>query len=155
MFGTFAILMYLTEIREMSGLTSIQIQALVRQMDESLRRHKGLKRTNTHEHRKKVVEENEYLYNVFPTVFEMHYEGKLDETFFNMLKLRRRIEAKEITEDEASKIVGQQLFDRYVAPKVNNTPPPAPPMTYEEYYRQFQTSQDVRPEAAQESTSEQ
>ncbi len=124
-------------------------------MDESLRRHKGLKRTNTHEHRKKVVEENEYLYNIFPTIFEMHYEGKLDETFFNMLKLRRRIEAKEITEDEASKIVGQQLFDRYVAPKVNNLPPPPPPMTYEEYYRQFQTSQVAQPEAGQDSVSEQ
>jgi hypothetical protein len=123
----------------MSSLSSIQIQALVRQMDESLRRHKGLKRTNVNEHRKKVVEENEHLYNVFPTIFEMHYEGKLDETFFNMLKLRRQIEKGEITEDEASKIVGQQLFDRYVAPVVGNAPPPEKPMSYEEYYKQFES----------------
>ena len=122
----------------MAELNSIQIQALVRQMDESLRRHKGLKRTNTHEHRKKLVEENQQLYNLFPTVFEMHYEGKLDETFFNMLKLRRQIEKGEITEDAASKIVGQQLFDRYVAPVVNNTPIPEKPLTYEEYYKQFE-----------------
>jgi hypothetical protein len=122
----------------MAELNSIQIQALVRQMDESLRRHKGLKRTNTHEHRKKVVEENQQLYNLFPSVFEMHYEGKLDETFFNMLKLRRLIEKGEMTEDDASKIVGQQLFDRYVAPVVNNTPPPEKPLTYEEYYKQFE-----------------
>lgn len=122
----------------MSELNSIQIQALVRQMDESLRRHKGLKRTNTHEHRKKIVDENQQLYNIFPSVFEMHYEGKLDETFFNMLKLRRQIEKGEITEDEASKIVGQQLFDRYVAPIVNNTPAPEKPLTYEDYYKQFE-----------------
>lgn len=122
----------------MAELNSIQIQALVRQMDESLRRHKGLKRTNTHEHRKKLVEENQQLYNLFPSVFEMHYEGKLDETFFNMLKLRRQIEKGEITEDAASKIVGQQLFDRYVAPVVNNTPIPEKPLTYEEYYKQFE-----------------
>lgn len=122
----------------MAELNSIQIQALVRQMDESLRRHKGLKRTNTHEHRKKLVEENQQLYNLFPSVFEMHYEGKLDETFFNMLKLRRQIEKGEITEDDASKIVGQQLFDRYVAPVVNNTPIPEKPLTYEEYYKQFE-----------------
>ena len=122
----------------MSGLSSVQIQALVRQMDESLRRHKGLKRTNKNVYREKVVEENKFLYEVFPTVFEMHYEGKLDETFFNMLKLRRQIEKGEITEDEASKIVGQQLFDRYVAPVVNNTPPPEKPLTYEEYYKQFE-----------------
>lgn len=122
----------------MADFTSIQIQALVRQMDESIRRHKGLKRTNMHEYRKKLVDENPQLYNLFPSVFEMHYEGKLDETFFNMLKLRRLIEKGEMTEDEASKIVGQQLFDRYVAPVVNNTPPPEKPLTYEEYYRQFE-----------------
>jgi len=122
----------------MAEFTSIQIQALVRQMDESLRRHKGLKRTNMNEYRKKVVDENQQLFNLFPCVFEMHYEGKLDETFFNMLKLRRQIEKGELTEDEASKIVGQQLFDRYVAPVVNNTPIPEKPLTYEEYYKQFE-----------------
>ncbi len=132
----------------MSGcLNSVQIQALVRQMDESLRRHKGLKRTNTNLYREKIVEENKFLYEVFPSIFEMHYEGKLDETFFNMLKLRRQIEKGEITEDDASKIVGQQLFDRYVAPKINNLPPPAAPLTYEEYYKQFENKQDEQHES--------
>jgi hypothetical protein len=131
----------------MAELNSIQIQALVRQMDESLRRHKGLKRTNTHEHRNKVVAENQQLYNLFPSIFEMHYEGKLDETFFNMLKLRRRIEKGEISEDDASKIVGQQLFDRYVAPIVNNTPVPEKPLTYEDYYKQFEVKpSDSKPD---------
>ena len=127
------------------GLNSVQIQALVRQMDESLRRHKGLKRTNMNVHREKVVEENKFLYEVFPTVFEMHYEGKLDETFFNMLKLRRQVEKGELTEDDASKIVGQQLFDRYVAPKINNLPAPQVPLTYDEYYKQFENKQDEQP----------
>jgi hypothetical protein len=134
----------------MSGLSSVQIQALVRQMDESLRRHKGLKRTNKNVYREKVVEENKFLYDVFPTVFEMHYEGKLDETFFNMLKLRRQIEKGEITEDEASKIVGQQLFDRYVGPKINNTPEPIKPLTYEDYYKQFENKPTEQPESQQE-----
>jgi len=123
----------------MSSLTSIQIQALVRQMDESMRKHKGLKRTNMNEYRKKVVDENQHLYEVFPTVFEMHYEGKLDEKFFNMLKLRRQIEKGEISEDDASKLVGQMLFDQYVAPKINNLPTPEK-MSYEEYYKQFENN---------------
>lgn len=125
----------------MSHLSSIQIQALVRDMDTSIRRHKGLKRTNKIEFRKKVVDENQILYNEFPTIFEMHIEGKLDETFFNMLKLRRKIEKGEMTDDEASRIVGQQLFDKYVAPHVNSEPVPEqkPTMSYDEYYKQFDT----------------
>lgn len=121
----------------MSSLTSVQIQALVRNMDTSIRRHKGLKRTNQIEFRKKVTEENPRLYEEFPSIFEMHFEGKLDETFFEMLKLRRKIETNELTEDEASKIIGQKLFDRYVGPIVNNTPPPEKPVSYEEYYNKF------------------
>lgn len=122
----------------MAEFTSIQIQALVRQMDESVRRNKGLKRTNVEEYRKKIVDANQQLYHAFPSVFEMHYEGKLDETFFTMLKLRRQIEKGDLTEDAASKIVGQQLFDRYVAPVVGNTPIPEKPLTYEDYYKQFE-----------------
>ena len=56
-----------------------------------------------------------------------------------MLKLRRKIELGEMTDDEASKIIGQKLFDRYVAPVVNNTPAPTKPLSYEDYYRQFET----------------
>lgn len=122
----------------MSGLNSIQIQALVREMDTSMRRHKGMKRSNQIKYREKIVEENEYLYNVFPTIFEMHIQGKLDETFFEMLKLRRSIEKGELTDDEASKVVGQKLFNRFVKPHL----PEAPEQTaerklnYEEYYKQ-------------------
>lgn len=124
----------------MSGLTSIQIQSLVRDMDTSMRRHKGLKRTNPAVYREKISDENQKLYNEFPTIFEMHIEGKLDETFFEMLKLRQKIEKGEMTDDEASRIIGQKLFDRYVAPLVNNTPAPEKPLSYAEYYKQFDTN---------------
>lgn len=128
----------------MSGLNSIQIQALVREMDTSIRRHKGLKRSNQVKYREKLIEENKYLYEIFPTIFEMHYEGKLDSTFFEMLKLRRRIETGELTDDEASKIVGQQLFDRFVKPNLPETPAQteAPKLTYEEYYKQFESKEN-------------
>ena len=119
----------------MAELNSIQIQALVREMDASMRRHKGLRNTNPAEFRKKVSAENEILYNRYATVFEMHISGKLDQTFFDMLKLRRKIELGEITEDEASRLVGQQLFDRFVDPVIKNTPPPAPVGSYSEYYK--------------------
>ena len=125
----------------MSGLTSIQIQALVRDMDASMRRHKGLKRTNQIKYREKIQEENPRLYEEFPTIYEMHVEGKLDDTFFEMLRLRRKIELGELTDDESSKIVGQKLFDRFVAPVVNSTPAPAAPLTYDQYYKQFENKE--------------
>jgi hypothetical protein len=137
--------MYSTEITQMS-LSAIQVQALVRDMDYSMRRHKGLKITNPPEYRNKVVAENQRLYNEFPSIFEMHYEGKLDGTFFDMLALKRQIEKGELTEDEASRKIGQQLFDRYVKPVIGDDVPPeqrtagpAPPpvvKSYAEYYKE-------------------
>ena len=68
----------------------------------------------------------------------MHIAGKLDETFFDMLRLRRKIELGEMTQDQADKVFGQKIFDRFVAPVVNkDAPPPPKPMTYAEYYGQF------------------
>ena len=125
----------------MSELTSIQIQALVRDMDTSMRKHRLTKRVDKEKFRAKVAAENEILYNMFPTIFEMHIEGKLDGTFFEMLKLKRKIEKGEMNEDEASKIIGQKLYDRFVDPVVKNTPPPEKPMTYSEYYKQFESTQ--------------
>lgn len=132
--------MYETEIRKMTSLTSIQIQALVRDMDTSMRKHRLTKRVDKEKFRAKVAAENETLYNLFPTIFEMHIEGRLDGTFFEMLKLKHKIEKGEMTEDDASKLIGQQLFDRYVAPVVGNTPPPEKPMSYAEYYKQFEST---------------
>ena len=122
---------------EQEVLSSMRIQSMVRDMDTSMRKHKKLKTSNPTEYRKKLSEENEVLYNRFPTIFEMHIKGNLDQTFFEMLKLRRQIEKKEITEDDASKLIGQKLFDRFVAPVVNNTPPPEKPISYSEFYKNF------------------
>lgn len=130
----------------MSSLSAIQIQALVRDMDTSMRRHKGLKRTNSLLYRKKIEEENPRLLMEFPTIFNMHMDGKLDETFFYMLQQRRKIETGEITEEQASVQVGQKLFDRFVAPKLPNGPPPPEPLTYANYYKQFEVTPENRPE---------
>jgi hypothetical protein len=124
----------------MSAIQSTKVQAAVREMDASMRRHKALKKTNPAAYRMKLEEENEFLFEIFPTIFEMHFEGKLDETFFEMLRLRRKIELGEMTDDQASRLIGQKLFDRYVGPIVNNTPPPEKPLSYSEFYKQFETN---------------
>jgi hypothetical protein len=126
----------------MTSLTSVQVQALVREMDASMRKHRLTKRVDKEKFRAKVAAENETLYNLFPTVFEMHIEGRLDETFFEMLKLKHKIEKGEMTEDDASKLIGQKLFDRYVAPVVGDTPVPEKPLSYSDYYKQFETTPD-------------
>jgi hypothetical protein len=134
-------------------MSSIQIHALVRQMDESIRRHKGLKRTNRVEFNKKVEQENQMLYNTLPSIYEMHIEGKLDEKFFNMLKFRRKVESGEMTQDDASKAVGQMLFDQYVAPVVGQLPAGPKPLSYEEYYQQFaNNTQGEQPSSPPESS---
>ena len=113
-----------------------------------MRRHKGLKTTNPPEYRSKVSADNQVLYNQFPTIFEMHIDGKLDQTFFEMLKMRRKIETGEMTDDEASRIIGQKLFDKYVDPVVKKldgatgSAAPAPPVgSYADYYKQFETNE--------------
>jgi len=127
------------------NLNAIQIQALVRDMDTSMRRHKALK--GTPEFRKKVIEENDKLYTYYVAIFEMHFDGKLDGTFFEMLKLKMKIEKGEITEDDASKLVGQQLFKRFVEPVVKpETAAAAPPLSYASYYNELPTSSLLRSE---------
>ncbi len=116
--------------------TSIQIQAMLREMDVSMRKHRKLKESNPGEFLEKVKQENSVLEFNYSVIFYMHIDGKLDSTFFEMLKLKRKMELGELTEDEASKIVGQQLFDRYVAPVVNSTPVEKP-LSYSEFYEQF------------------
>ena len=127
------------------NLNAIQIQALVRDMDTSMRRHKALK--GTPEFRKKVEEENDKLYTYYVAIFEMHFDGKLDGTFFEMLKLKMKVEKGEITEDDASKLIGQQLFKRFVEPVVKpETPAAAPPLSYAAYYNELPTSSLLRAE---------
>lgn len=119
-------------------LTATQIQALVKRMDASKKKWKMLKRQGkTAEYEAKLKDENETLYFNYPSLFQMHAEDRLDQTFFEMLALKRRLERGEITNEQASTLVGQQLFNRFVPHTLSNQPPPAPRMSYEEYCRQM------------------
>jgi hypothetical protein len=106
-------------------------------MDASMRRYKAIKNSDPPKFYEKVMNENKVLYDAFPSVFEMHLEGKLDSTFFEMLKMRSKIEKGEVTEDDASKLIGQKLFDRFVGPVIGTTPPPEKPLSYSEFYKQY------------------
>jgi hypothetical protein len=125
----------------MTSLSAIQIQALVRDMDTSFRKHRSLKESNPQEWAAKIKEENLVLFNDFPTVYNMHMNGTLDQTFFDMLALKRKIEKGELTEDQASVIVGQKLFNRYVDPVLKNLPPP-PSLSYSEFYKEKSSEVD-------------
>jgi hypothetical protein len=115
-------------------LSATQIQALVRLMDISKKKWKHLKKD---EYEAKLKETNQVLYFNYPSLFQMHAEDRLDSTFFEMLTLKRKIERGEMTAEEGSRIVGQQLFNRFVPHALDsNAPPPAPRMSYEDYYKQ-------------------
>jgi hypothetical protein len=104
-------------------------------MDGSIRRHKALKTSNFSEYKAKLISENKMLYDEYPMIFDMHIAGRTDETFFDMLRLRRKVELGELTQDEADKIFGQKIFDKYVKPKIDkDAPPPKPNISYSEYY---------------------
>lgn len=123
----------------MSEYTATQVQAMVREMDHSKKRWNHLKTRNPEEYSTRLQNENKILYNMFPSLWEMHKDDKLDETFFQMLQLKRKIERGQLTNEQASAQMGQTLFNRYVKPTVDsNTPAPTQAMSYEEYYRQFQ-----------------
>ena len=119
-------------------LSATQIQALVKRMDVSKKTWKLLKRQGkTAEYEAKLKAENETLYFNYPSLFQMHVEDRLDQTFFEMLTLKRRIERGEMTAEQASTIVGQQLFNRFVPQAVSNQPAPGPRLSYEDYCRQM------------------
>jgi hypothetical protein len=120
-------------------LTATQIQALVKRMDSSKKTWRMLKRQGkTAEYEAKLKADNETLYFNYPSLFQMHAEDRLDQTFFEMLSLKRRIEKGDLTAEQASTLVGQQLFNRFVPQAVApQAPPPAPRMSYEEYCRQM------------------
>ena len=123
----------------MTTLSATQIQAMVRNMDESFRKYRSLKESNLEAWTAKIRDENRKLYDEFPTIFNMHMNGKLDHTFFEMLSLKRKIEKGEMTEDQASIIIGQSLFNKYVDPIIKNQPAP-PTQSYEEYYKNAKTA---------------
>lgn len=118
-------------------LTATQIQALTKRMDVSKKKWRYLKLQNKKdEYEAALKKENEDLYFNFPSLFHMHAEDRLDSTFFEMLQLKRKIERGEMTAEEASRIVGQQLFNRFV-PQANAAPQP-PRMSYEDYCKQME-----------------
>ncbi len=119
-------------------LTATEVQALVRKMDQSKTKWKRLRQRNQMtEYEAKLKEENPVLYFNYPSLFDLHMRDKLDSTFFEMLQLKRKIERGEISAEQASTIVGQQLFQRFVPHAIDsNAPPPAQRMSYEDFYRQ-------------------
>lgn len=118
--------------------SATQIQALVREMDHSKKRWRHIKKRDPEQYRARMASENPKLEKDFPAIFDKHLEDGLDETFFQMLQLKRRIEKGEITNEQASAAMGQQLFGRYVKPVVDpKAPKPETPMSYEEYYNKF------------------
>ena len=121
-------------------LTATEVQALVRKMDNSKTKWKRLRQQGKMaEYEANLKAENETLYFNYPSLFDMHMNDKLDATFFEMLQLKRKIEKGEMTAEEASRIVGQQLFNRYVPHAIDsNAQPPAPRMSYEDFYKQTQ-----------------
>lgn len=117
-------------------LTATQIQALVRQMDGSKAKYRALKQSGKKlEYEQAVKAENEALYFNYPSLYQLHLEDRLDQTFFEMLNLKRKIEKGEMTAEQASAVVGQQLFNRFVPHVISNNAPPMARMSYEDYYR--------------------
>ena len=114
--------------------TATEIQAMVRNMDDSKKRHRRLKTTDPAEYIKKLTEENITLHFNYPSIFDLHSEDKLDSTFFYMLDKKRKIEKGEITEDQASIEVGKKLFKTWVEP-VTQGRPTEKMESYDEYYK--------------------
>jgi len=120
-------------------LSATQVQALVRNLDRSKQKHRRLKASNQKlEYEQALKSENEILYFNYPSLFQLHMEDRLDQTFFEMMMLKRRIEKGELTADQASGMIGQQLFNRYAAPAIGQAPDAAPRMKYEDFYKQNQ-----------------
>ena len=117
-------------------LSSTQVQALVRNMDVSKKKWRNLKHDKAN-YEEKLKQENTVLYFNYPSLFSLHMEDKLDSTFFEMLALKRRIEKGEITAEQASTIVGQTLFQKFVPQAISGGAPAAKTMSYEDYYKQF------------------
>jgi hypothetical protein len=72
-------------------LTATQIQALVRQMDTSKAKYRALKQSGKKlEYEQAVKSENEALYFNYPSLYQLHIEERLDQTFFEMLNLETK-----------------------------------------------------------------
>lgn len=87
-----------------------------------------LKRTNKDEFRKRMETRYEQLHKRSPTLFDLVLQDDCDmEKLKWMLAMQAQIKSGKIDNDNASKIVGQKLFDEYVQPIVDSTPPDRKP----------------------------
>ena len=117
-------------------LSATQVQALTRRMDAGKKKWRYLKQRGAiKDYEEALKKENQELYFNYPSLFQMHSEDRLDATFFEMLQLKRKIEKGEITAEEASVVVGQKLYNKYIPHAIGEAPAPAPTMSYEDYYR--------------------
>ena len=123
---------HITEI----DLKATEIQALVRNMDHSKKKWRSLR---PEEFMAKLREENPVLYYNYPSLWQMHAEDRLDATFFEMLTMKRKVEKGEMTAEQASVVVGKKLYEKFI-PQVTESAPPVPTMSYEDYYKQFGSS---------------
>ena len=119
-----------------TDLKATEIQALVRNMDHSKKTWRSLPRD---QYLVKLQEENSVLYYNYPSLWQMHSEDRLDATFFEMLSMKRKVEKGEITAEQASVVVGKKLYEKFI-PQVTENAPPVPTMSYEQYYKQFGSS---------------
>ena len=117
-----------------TDLSATQVQALVRNMDASKQKWASLK-PNKQAYEEKLQADNEALYYNYPSLFQMHAEDRLDNTFFEMLALKRKIEKGEITPEQATTVIGQKLHQRYLPQEAQATPA-ASTMSYEDFYKQ-------------------
>lgn len=120
-------------------LSATEVQALVRAMDVSKNKWKYLRQQGKKDaYAQMLKQENESLYFNYPSLFDMHLRDELDATFFEMLNLKRKMERGEVTPEEASKLIGQRLYSRFVPHVISNVAPPAPSISYQEFYKQNQ-----------------
>lgn len=121
----------------MQHYSATEIQTMVRNMDVSKETYKHLKDLSPQEYEGRVGAENEILCNDFYSIFKKHLNDELDETFFYMMDMRRKIENGEETEDTAAVVIGQKLAERWINPVVSNLPIPSA-ISYEDYYKNIQ-----------------
>ena len=133
----------------MSAHTATEIQSMVRNMDDSKQKHAAIK-SNTDLYFETLKAENPVLYDQYPAVFGLHIEDKLDETFFYMLKEKRKMEKGESNEDQSSVRVGQKLFNRWVAPIISNVPVPST-QSYSDYYKSVSTPKQDPPQDSEKT----
>lgn len=86
------------------------------------------RKTNKDGFRKRMETRYEQLYKMSPTLFDLVLSDDCDMDKLKwMLNMQEQIKLGKLDNNDASKIVGQKLFDEYVQPIVDNTPPDRKP----------------------------